>query len=418
MKPDTYRIRIGSVKLAITVASMASPPPPPRYTAIVRHLIRCPPELVHEIIGDLSIAKILDILTIHNNAYLDQCVSSHLVLGDIFPTQVLAEAKEYFRIYTRLAAMTNRQRRMKPEPGMRLLSFDGVQFRSQKRDILQILREPVLQRMEAYHPFIPVLQYYASKPIPDGSSWKTLDSAAQIAEVFKTLDEAEVKVRTKKAEQLERMVDLVKGHPGKLRTRNDWSQEIRKNSQHLAHTLMTWKKDMQRRSEIAPSRIIASSVFSATDLYLIPYDRFLRSFIKVLKNYPSSNLPGYLKDRMQYEGKTAHEYPEEMEFVLEGMEFIFPRDVEINEQQPQARTRFTLFSTGKETISKGYSQPIFDSSYVCERDSRDPVVGFIPAADKELDWLESFLRICKYMSSMQLEMKPGQSVAEFWAIHT
>ncbi|KAF9046702.1 hypothetical protein BJ165DRAFT_1345832 [Panaeolus papilionaceus] len=339
-------------------------PPAPRYTSIVKHLVQCPPEIVHEIIGDLSIAKILDILSIHNNAYLDECVSSHLVLGAIFPAQVLAEAREYFTIYTRLAVMMQHKRIVNAEPSMRyLLAFDGVQFRSKNRDILQILREPVLKRMEAYHPFLPVLQHYSAQPIPDAATWKTLESAAKIGEVFRLLDETETKINAKKAEQLGRMASLVEKHPEKLQSRNDWSQEGRRNSQHLVTKLLVWKRDMVRRSTIAGSRIVALSAFAVPDLYVVPYIRF-------------------------------------------------------EQVQPKVRTKYTLFSARNERNPRGYNQPVFASSYVGYEKWADPVAACIPAPDRELDWLESFLHICDYMGSMQVEMISGQTVAAFWEIHT
>lgn len=133
----------------------------------------------------------------------------------------------------------------------------------------------------------------------------------------------------------------------------------------------------------------------------------MRAFLKVIKVYPPAKIPNHLEERLHRDGKATHDYPPEMGLVLEGMELFYPRDVEVEQVQPKVRTKYTLFSARNERNPRGYNQPVFASSYVGYEKWADPVAACIPAPDRELDWLESFLHICDYMGSMQVEMKSG-----------
>lgn len=114
-----------------------------------------------------------------------------------------------------------------------------------------------------------------------------------------------------------------------------------------------------------------------------------------------------------------HEYPPELGFVLDGMAYVYVRSG-IHNPKNYLRVLHTPFSAQGHRHKGGFKQPQFhvhekgdqlDSVYVCDR--------ILPIEDKEFTWLEAFIKICRYMSTMQ-EIWAGKekmTVAEYWKLH-
>ena len=157
-------------------------------------------------------------------------------------------------------------------------------------------------------------------------------------------------------------------------------------------------------------------------------NRYLRAFLKVLDRFPSEdealteesiadskfkNIKGSNRTRI------PHKYPKQLSTVISGLGVIYtfaPKD-----RFSASRTMFTKYSGKGVRSNKGFQQPRF-----CLRTDESletPPLGavgnrsLLPASEKEVEWLEAFLAICKHMSEMEEEWKAGETVGEHWKAH-
>jgi len=105
--------------------------------------------------------------------------------------------------------------------------------------------------------------------------------------------------------------------------------------------------------------------------------RLLRGFLKVLKQYPEHK----------------HQYPPEMETVMQGMGRVYVR----SEAGRYMRTKYTRYG---EEDARGLRQPQFNNDYACNvfenRNGR-----MQPLDERELTWLEGFLSVCRHMRDLE-----------------
>jgi len=243
------------------------PPLINRYAAIANQLAKMPPELVHKIINDLPIMKLLVLVSTYNVPYIDQCITTHIHLGKVFSAKHLADVKDHFTLYLRIIAL-DRQPRI---PMM--LSYDAITFLKliPPVNIVAVLKASIISNLQAYRQFFPLLDSYSPQPIPRRPYWP-MDTAAGLREIFEIIDAAEANINDLKAKQLERMARLMEKYPGTLRQRGDWSQEPRKSEQHIIANLRRESTEMRRR-QILSQQFKSNSVFAFRQLYLVPYDR-------------------------------------------------------------------------------------------------------------------------------------------------
>ena len=253
-------------------------------------------------------------------------------------------------------------------------------------------------------------------------------------QIFENIDAGMKRVGSLKAEQLKRMAGIIKEYPGMTRVRQDTSQAPRKNEEHRVRYLLGCADRMKTGQSIKEQRV-ALCVFARRRPFLVPYDRFafcnssraicadiwlrlLRLFLKTMNKFPPDDEPGTLKSTR--ERRTPHRYPAQLKTVLEGIRYIYPRHSDTcgDLSKPLPRTKNTKYAAHKGKGAQGLDQPSFDVYEDYPRLRDVPVFEAIsPASDKELDWLEAFLYVCKYMSEMEEEWKRGQTVAGYWSAH-
>ncbi|KDR82576.1 hypothetical protein GALMADRAFT_134169 [Galerina marginata CBS 339.88] len=388
------------------------PQPQLRYHVIAHQLTKVPPELVHEIINDLPIVKILELISNHKIPYIEQCVCTQIYLKEIFSPSFLAEVKSYFVLYLRIRRLDSRF----PHPILPRLEHDAYTFLkiSPPVNIVAILKAAIIKHLEKYEHLFPLLRVYAPESIPEKAFWVT-DSASDLQQIFENIDAAEMKLNSLKADQLRRMACLIQKYPMTMKTRENTSQEVRRNEQHLVDRLLYLSNHM-KNGQILQNRFVGVSVFSKGRPFLVPYDRLLRLFLKTIDKFP----PILNNKSRGSNRKYPHRYPSEIKTVLEGMSMVYPRDGESRDKEPDvlSRTVHTKYSIGKSDIAARLHQPAFwlDWDSVPIRDL--PVAErLLPASDKELEWLEAFLFCCHYMANMNEEWKEGQTVGEYWHAH-
>ena len=237
------------------------------HAGITNQLTKMPPELVHEIINDLPITKLLELVSTNNVPYIDQCITTHIHLGKIFSAKDLADVKDYFMLYLRIITLD------RPPKIPEIMRLDAITFLEliPPVNIVAFLKANIINNLETYQQFFPLLDRYSPQPIPRRVYWPT-DNAAGLREIFEIIDAAEANLNDLKAKQLERMARLMEKYPGTLRQRGDLSQEPRKSEQHMIAYLLRESTEMRRRQLL--SRPLKSiSVFAFRQLYLVPYDR-------------------------------------------------------------------------------------------------------------------------------------------------
>ena len=240
-----------------------------RHAAIADQLAKMPPELVHKIINDLPIIKLLELVSTYDVPYIDQCITTHIHLGKIFSAKHLAEVKDCFTLYLRIITLG----RPPIIPKIMQLDYDAIAFLKliPPVNIVAVLKANIISNLQAYRQFFPLLDSYSPQPIPRRLYWPT-DTAAGLREIFELIDAAEGNINDLKAEQLERMARLMEKYPGTLRQRGDWSQEPRKSEQHIIANLRRESTEMRGR-QILSRQFKSNSVFAFRQLYLVPYDR-------------------------------------------------------------------------------------------------------------------------------------------------
>jgi hypothetical protein len=127
----------------------------------------------------------------------------------------------------------------------------------------------------------------------------------------------------------------------------------------------------------------------------------------------SKNIKGRNRTRI------PHKYPKQLSTVIAGLGvvYLFAQ----KDRFSVFRTMFTKYSGKGVCSNKGFQQPRF--CLRADKSHATPPLGavgdrsLLPASEKEVQWLEAFLVVCKHMSEMEEEWKAGETVGEYWKTH-
>lgn len=103
---------------------------PNQMHAVAHKLSSLPPELVHEVLSDLPLSKVLELLSVDELPYLHTCVLTHIHLGKIFTSEdTLQIIKRYFTLYLCLHERPHAyDRRFTTNPDIPYLQQDAYAF--------------------------------------------------------------------------------------------------------------------------------------------------------------------------------------------------------------------------------------------------------------------------------------------------
>uniref|UniRef100_A0A8H7XPB0 Uncharacterized protein n=1 Tax=Psilocybe cubensis TaxID=181762 RepID=A0A8H7XPB0_PSICU len=392
-----------------------------RHGSFTHYISLVPPEVAHKILDDLPMGHLLQLICDNDIPHLEGCIISHLVLGKLFSAEYLAEIKELYSLYLRICRVI-----LGHIPQlMHALRYDGRIFVNRhgvfcnaqnnypvlRNSIISAAKAAIINILHRYESSLPVLRNYAPRPIGPKSIWTTT-TVEDLTEIFENLDAAEMKLKSIKSAQLQRMANIVQNYPGMVRTRWNFAQDHLRNNQHLVDWLLQCAKTMQRR-QIGRNRIVARSIFSCRRLYLVPYDRLLRLFLKTIERFQ----PVDKVTRIDNTRIVSHQYPTQLQVVLEGLTFVYSRDVILESAEETLLFRVPYKKQPWKSTASLILQPYFEKEPMLQVNVYGLDRSMLPASTRELDWLEAFLSICQYMVQMQEEWKPGQTVAEYWRTH-
>ncbi|KAG6910567.1 hypothetical protein DXG01_009517 [Tephrocybe rancida] len=404
-----------------------------RYHAVAQKLDILPPEVLHKVLDDLPLLKILEVISVHNVPYVDSCVLSHPNYGRIFRTpQSLFILKQYFTLYVELC-----QRQQGPRssgnPEIARLARNATQLVKElgkapgySDKILAEVKVEVFALLETYKPYMQALAQYSPQSIAGGMP--DLSDPVALRHFWTHLDAAETSLNEAKSAQLLRIARLYAEYPGMLRHRLDDSQESRRLSDH--HRIDALKISAQRmlKPQILRGKFVAKAIFSQQQFPVIPYDRHLKTFLKVIAKFPLDG-PHPLADSAGRRTK-AYTWPSEVicdiRNVLEGLAYVYPKATIEGVHIPTTlRTKHTRYSDAAYSASAGNNQPCFMGGF--DDHSKKPKHllyhldndRILPLEKREFAWLEAFLRACQYMREMDdAEWRAGMTVKQFWSIHT
>jgi len=431
--------------------------------AIIRSLISFPPDLIHQILNDLPIFKILG-LAAYDVRYINDCILSHIRLREFFPSQAhLSSVCSFFKLFTdifhgrvpaSLSTYLSQALQATIATSHRMDLTPEYLTRQLRLSISHTLRQVGGHR-------ISLLASFSPTPISPLTNWEN-PTLSSLQLYWTTLKHAQHVLNEIKSSQLRRLADLMTAHPHMLKMTMDPSQERRRNVAHLVGYLNQSAKNVH--VHVLDRRIVARSLFIRFPL--VPYDRYLRLFLKVIKRYPpkeicvahtepaaeivshdnlamdQGNATGPLSNVLtagvtvmepqpsltpasdglstfnivycEKSRSTHYLYPavvvQNIVNVIDGMAYVY-RDTSslLAHSSPVIRTKYTPYSAPNFRSAGGLMQPMF-----VVHESRQKVEP-PPLLEKELEWLTAFLDACKFMSGMEdAKWTSRETVAQMW----
>ncbi|KAF8078303.1 hypothetical protein FPV67DRAFT_1405031 [Lyophyllum atratum] len=358
-----------------------SPGPIPvrRYHAVARKLKTLPPELVHQVLDDLPVSNILEIICGHDIPYVDTCVLSHMHLRRIFPTpESLSTVKQYFTLYMELCQRRESAHASR-KPFIPALGQDALVFVSKRNAtsspfdrILASVKADIQRLLETYEPYLTTLSKFAPKPL--GRGVPEISDLTALWDFWINLEAAERSLNSVKSSQLRRIAKLHVDYPGTLRMRLDTSQASRHHSEQHRINELEFSARRVLKLQILLGKFIGRTLFSGQRFPVVPYDRHLRCFLK--------------------------------------------------EYAPVLRTKYTPYSHSDYRTSRRGNQPHFLGGSKDDGGEKKHLRvlldndSILPLEEKEFEWLEAFLRACRYMEGMDdAEWRAGMTVKQYWKIH-
>ena len=242
------------------------------FSAAVKRLPSLPPEVVHKVLGDIQLVRIVHMVCAHDIPYLDGCVVSHGDIGKVLPAARLSEIKQFFTLYLDIIKLHRSPALRRPH--IAPLECDAQTFVGKGGTVdgvIYHITSAILIKLSQYDPFHEALQPHASGPIPSLYHVDTTD-VGSLRHLFEMLNGAEEAMNKKKSEQLKRVAQLMAKYPQTLKMAKDVSQEERCNEQHeIDHLLRLSKRMLQ--AQILDRKFVAVRFFAGHGLFVVPYDR-------------------------------------------------------------------------------------------------------------------------------------------------
>lgn len=335
-------------------------------------LCRLPRELVHQILDDLPLLKILQLIASQKDStYLRECLLGQQHLQIIFPTmEHLVHIQNMFALYYEIGSILHCSLDIPPT------SFPIISMLASRGSLVtySFLRHYLQKKLTAWLDiaiqYTNVLgqrgrhrlgQYFEQRAHRD---WHDPSYSGNnrlwIALKFELCKEVDIKV-----DQLYRLAQIVEFWPTKVKKSSDPSQKPRSNFQHLTNQMGLYARVWARKPDVVLRR---DYLFNSDLFPLVPYDDCLNLFLNTLEEYPlpqaaiaafdtmipecycTKNLePDFVLDLLKIDMSDVPNeyYPKhilrDIAIVILGMKFVYtmPRDT-LEERAPKIlKTKFT-----------------------------------------------------------------------------
>jgi hypothetical protein len=268
---------------------------PRKLPNIIRGFISLPVEIVHQILTDLPITKIFKLAS-YNVQYMDDCILTHLDLQRMFPSRDhLTTAKTHFKLYTDIQLRRRSRAEGECMAAEYLLQTAAMSDLALYHSLIYWFRNYILEALADAEHRVPFLSAYSPTPLPH--VWDNATIAGLEARWI-ALNTAQQVLNDRRASQLRRLAELMTTYPGMLRMLSDRTRECRQTTAHIVQHLRG-SADRIENSQVLSTKAVARALFRFDFLPIVPYDKYLRLFLKVIKRYPASRIlcPGSSEQR-------------------------------------------------------------------------------------------------------------------------
>ncbi|PGH05185.1 hypothetical protein GX51_03084 [Blastomyces parvus] len=422
-------------------------PSRPPIARLVQTMSTIPPELVHQILDDLTIYYIL-LLASHNNPSLDDRIYSYLEYRKLIEGQHdFLSLKEYFELYSEIHTFLELQKCPTTSPLATSLSPQKVSPQA----LNKYMHKKIFTQLRFFVPFLSVFQPFVERRLNIVTSYA---ASSELRVYWQDIKMAQEHLSSTKAAQLRRIADILEAYPVLVYQASDTRKAPVANVNHLVRRFRTEAEKSSRKIALRVHQYSVRGLPSAWLFWpnlvpIVPLDRALKLFIKGMREYPpspddlasASNLPrigGGIEDKMKslhldsekyvkpqlpplspFSTSSApkaeqpyHKYPtpilKDICIAIEGFEYVYmpPAVWSISPAVNVSRTQYIPpSSAAKQHSGRGFGlldsyQDSLDTSII----SRLKRIKGTPHDEREFEWLEAFLRCCRYLEQVGMEV--------------
>ncbi|QSZ37674.1 hypothetical protein DSL72_008773 [Monilinia vaccinii-corymbosi] len=397
-----------------------------RLPVVVRNLQKLPREIVHQVLNDLPVIKVLSILS-WKIVFLDQCVMSHIYYGRIFSSQDgISMALKHYTLYREICWF---HRWPPADTGAASNFASSGQSLSMEWGpldlIIATMRRTIRAGLDIEFYDLDLLGKHARNPRPSTTNMRA-EGAEQPLNLhscwiyWNWIKESKRELNEIKSKQLRSSARLVEKYPRVLKRPLDPSQGApRPNTTHLVANLEAHAMRSLRDRNLYHHWHNNWCIPGTHMVELVPYDRYLWLLLETLDKHPFEDRANELEDGLakvslqnQEQGinpghiarppvsgdaLNTFQYPEEvadgLETVLRGLMYIYtepplvvPRirwPPETNESSPEKRPKFFVGRRGHENTPQIEHRCV--NKHIKPHDQR------------EYEWLAAFLKVVTWI---------------------
>jgi hypothetical protein len=377
----------------------------------LKYLSNLPREIIHQILQDVDIIKVLNILS-HNHGYLSSCIVTSTKFQPLMTPydpestgaqwiKDLANTTKLFILHREICSF-----RKKPISGPKSPShlplllrehyglWDADMHRDLRKRLVGQIHETVVLDEYEKSVYLP----HTTNPFPDQEEARSMDSDILSAR-WRWIKETWISMGRSKCRQLNMAADMLSEIPGRsaLKKPLDPSQHPRSSVDHIARFLRG-KAKKYAESHIPPHKRRPKCMAGAELIELVPYDRYLRIFLGALEKYPpgAKQLEDEFDELSLNRGTdTPRVYPQsimnDLGIAVKGLRYVYNRDPDVNIPRIQW-TSLEHVRRSNPTFAAGHSHHLVNSS-PCPR----CVAMYAAYDEREYEWLKAFLKVVWWM---------------------
>jgi hypothetical protein len=253
-------------------------------SSLIRKLVTLPVELIHQILSDLPLSSVLT-LAIYDDPYIDDLILSHIDYQKFFHSKSqLTLVKSYYRLYATIFYPIGSHSTFASRHLNRIFSTK-LSYSELLRSLHWSIRGALSNTEAPVALFSPSLYSRDSLHALYDVHWYTTSSLLQLEERWVAVQAEQQTLNALRASQLRVLADLMETYPHMLKRSSDPSQE-RRVCGDVIYCLRLHAKRISKLPVVAV-KIRAKKVFHGNGwLPIVPYDRYLRLFLKVIGRYP------------------------------------------------------------------------------------------------------------------------------------
>ncbi|PGH36791.1 hypothetical protein GX50_00451 [[Emmonsia] crescens] len=418
-----------------------------KTASLVQTMSTIPAELVHQILDDLTIYNIL-LLASHNNLSLDDRIYSFLVYRKVIERLFdFLTLKKYFKVYSEIHTLLALQKCPSTSPLALGLSTQLPLLAS----LNQYMHHDIFTRLRVSDPFISLLKPFAQKELNTSTYHTTIPG---LEGYWQAIKDAQGRLNSTKSAQLRRIADILETYPDFVYQASDIRKAPVANVGHVVRRFRIEAKKASRANVLRTNKYSVKGLPSAWLFWpnlvpIVPLDMTLELFFNGMQEYPpspdelasASNLP-WVDDEIEsglrlfqlYSGKdvtpgfptlppiststsakVTHPYHRYAKPILQdicttikGFMYVYmpPAVRGISAIVKVRRTKCTPSASAVEPCISGgllllrTYQDSIDTSTI----SRLKAVKGTPHDEREFEWLEAFLRCCRYLEKLGVKV--------------